>query len=252
MLFRLEWKKLHRPVMLTIIGLTVLCCILVPVIQRSYCLYFPVESWEVALPWFTMLYPLFVTVPVCWQLYYERRNRFITYTKTRVSPKRYLSAKYLACALSAFLILFIPHFISGLCAVYLVTPDFVTPHDGYTHFLYSLFVNSPVAYILLLSVWKGMLGILTMTFGFVLALYSKNIFIVLTLPFVYTFLENVFWQVVFHQHGIGLFVAFEPSMISPDNIDARTFVIAPAVLVIVMILTWFYYAKLRHREVYPL
>lgn len=252
MLFRLEWKKLCRPVLLTTVLLSVFCGILVPIVQRSYSLFYPVESWEVAMPWLNMLYPLFVTVPVCWQLYYERRNRFITYTLPRVSPRRYLTAKYLACALSAFLIMFIPYVLSGLCAVYLVKPQNLSmPYAGYTHVWLTLFTQFPAVYVLLLSLWKGLLGVLTMTFGFVLALYGRNIFVILIAPFVYTFLDNLFWGSFFGK-GLGLYMAFEPSNSVARWVRGATFFAGPGLLLAVIALVWLFEAKLRHREVYPL
>lgn len=250
MLFRLECRKLRRPVWLTIAFLSILCCILTFVVPRSYSLFFPMECWEVATPWLGLLFPLFVTVPVCWQLYYERRDRFLVYTLPRVSPRQYLTAKYLACAWSAFLILLIPCLLSGLCAAYLVKPDLHTPYAGYTHVLLTLFTRFPAVYALLLSLWKGLLGVLVMTLGFVLALYVQNIFVVLTLPFVCTILEHFCWNP--QRQYISLLIAFEPSKLPGIQLESGMLVTGPAVFLALIALVWLYAAKLRHREVYPL
>lgn len=190
-LLKLELGKIFKPVITTTAILTVLTCILTCVLQRDYTVYFHIDAWEIGTEYIALLFPLFVTIPVCWQLYYERRDRFIVYTLSRISRQKYLSIKWAACALSGFCILFIPYVMSLLCALYVVTPaNVLPPHDKYSHFLLTLYVQFPLIYGLLLSAWKALLGVLTMTFGFVLALFSRNIFVILTAPFVYVILEN--------------------------------------------------------------
>lgn len=190
-LLKLELGKIFKPVITTTAILTVLTCILTCVLQRDYTVYFHIDAWEIGTEYIALLFPLFVTIPVCWQLYYERRDRFIVYTLPRISKQKYLSIKWAACALSGFCILFIPYVMSLFCALYVVIPaNVLPPHDKYSHFLLTLYVQSPLIYGLLLSAWKALLGVLTMTFGFVLALFSRNIFVILTAPFVYVILEN--------------------------------------------------------------
>lgn len=53
---------------------------------------------EIGSEYLGLLFSLPVTMPVCWQLYYERRDRFIIYTLPRVSKLDYLAVKWLACA----------------------------------------------------------------------------------------------------------------------------------------------------------
>ena len=200
-LLKLELGKIFKPVITTTAILTVLTCILTCVLQRDYTVYFHIDAWEIGTEYIALLFPLFVTIPVCWQLYYERRDRFIVYTLPRISKQKYLSIKWAACALSGFCILFIPYVMSLLCALYVVTPaNVLPPHDKYSHFLLTLYVQFPLIYGLLLSAWKALLGVLTMTFGFVLALFSRNIFVILTAPFVYVILENfILEQVVLYE-----------------------------------------------------
>lgn len=117
-LLKLELGKIFKPVITTTAILTVLTCILTCVLQRDYTVYFHIDAWEIGTEYIALLFPLFVTIPVCWQLYYERRDRFIVYTLSRISRQKYLSIKWAACALSGFCILFIPYVMSLLCALY--------------------------------------------------------------------------------------------------------------------------------------
>ena len=87
-LLKLELGKIFKPVITTTAILTVLTCILTCVLQRDYTVYFHIDAWEIGTEYIALLFPLFVTIPVCWQLYYERRDRFIVYTLPRISKQK--------------------------------------------------------------------------------------------------------------------------------------------------------------------
>ena len=74
--FILEGKKIARPVLVTLCLLTLLACILSCTLYREYTIHFELDPWEIGTEFLSLLFPLFVTVPICWQLYYERRDRF--------------------------------------------------------------------------------------------------------------------------------------------------------------------------------
>ena len=70
------------------------------------------------------------------------------------------------------------------------------------------------------------LGVLVMTFGFVLAMYGKNIFVILTMPFIYTVLENFGWSIL----GMPQFrfvTAFEPSCLSSHVVTVAYLAVGP-------------------------
>lgn len=250
-LLKLELRKISKPVITTTAILSVLTCILTCVLPRDYTVYFPIDAWEIGTAYLALLFPLFVTVPICWQLYYERRNRFLVYTLPRLSKQKYLFSKWITCALSGFCILFIPYVLSLLCSLYVAAPqNLLAPYEGYDHFLRTLYVSCPLAYGLLLSVWKALLGVLTMTFGLILALFSRNIFVVLTSPFIYVILDNFVWS------NLGItnaFVfAFEPSALTPKYITPATFLFPPVQMFLLIMLTLLFFVKAKRRSVYVL
>ena len=73
----LEGKKLAAPVLVTTSILTLLTSILSCTLYQRYALRFELDAWEIGTEFLSLLFPLFVTVPICWQLYYERRDRFL-------------------------------------------------------------------------------------------------------------------------------------------------------------------------------
>lgn len=247
----LEGKKLARPVLVTIGILTVLTCILSCTLYRDYSIHFELDPWEIGTEYMGLLFPLFVTVPVCWQLYYERRDRFLVYTLPRMGKRRYLGAKWCACAVSAFLILFLPYFVSSVFALYVrAQKELTPPYEGYAHILQALYAQAPLLYALLLSLWKGLLGVLTMSFGFVLALYGGNIFVILTGPFIYAILENFIWSIL----GVPEFrfvTAFEPTSMSASIISIGSFIAGPLLMCGVLALILLYFQKVKKRPIYP-
>lgn len=248
--FILEGKKLAKPVLVTTCLLTLLTCILSCTLYREYSIRFELDPWEIGTEFLSLLFPLFVAVPVCWQLYYERRDRFLTYTLPRIGKRRYLFTKWCACAVSAFIIITIPYFISALFALYVRTPQELRPlSEGYNHVFLSLYAESPVLYALLLSLWKGGLGILTMTFGFVLALYGSNVFIILTGPFIYVVLENFFWAIL-GVPELRFVTAFEPTSLSAQAVHAQSFIAGPIVMCSVVGVVAFYFHKVKKRSIY--
>lgn len=247
----LEGKKLARPVLITTAILTLLTCILSCTLYREYSIHFELDPWEIGTEYMSLLFPLFVTVPVCWQLYYERRDRFLVYTLPRIGKRRYLGVKWCVCAASAFLILFAPYFISALFALYVRAPKELKPlYEGYSHIFQALYAQTPLLYAFIFSLWKGFLGVLTMTFGFVLALYGNNVFVILTGPFIYVILENFILSII----GLPNFrfvTAFEPTSLSALTINAGSWIAGPLLMCCVIGFIILYFHKIRKRPIYP-
>ena len=121
-LVRNEWKKVFLPVLLTTVLLAIAMSVLSCTIYQNYTLHYDLEAWEVGTELFSLLYPLFVVVPLCWNLYYERKNNFLLYVMPRVKIKKYLTAKWIAYALGTLCIIVIPYILSAVFALYVKPP----------------------------------------------------------------------------------------------------------------------------------
>jgi hypothetical protein len=248
-----EFRKVFLPVVITVGILTVVTCLLTLTLYKGYSLDYDLEAWEVGREILDFLFPLFVVGPVCWTLYYERKDRFLMYTLPRVSQWRYLTAKLVVAAVCAFVILFIPYVLSAVVALYvkapilpMIRPEGTTP---FSHIYLNLFIDNPLGYALALSAWKGVIGALVMGLGFLLSMYVKNIFIVLTGPFVYSILENFIWAIL-RIPQYRLITSFEPTVLSEDAIIWWSTLVGPGVLILFTGLLWFYFAKIRRLRVY--
>lgn len=95
-MFRLiknEFVKLRGPVILTIVILSLIAIVLSSTMYQNYMIDYGLEAWEIGVEIINFLFPLFVVVPICWLMYYERKDKFLLYTLTRISKRKYLSAK---------------------------------------------------------------------------------------------------------------------------------------------------------------
>lgn len=250
-LIKTEWRKLRLPVMAAILLLTATACILTGTLYHNYTLWYDLDAWEVGTELFTFLFPLFVVLPLCWNLYYERKDHFLLYVLPRVSRKKYLTAKWLVHALCAFFILFIPYMLSALCALYVITPlplykpdVYVTP---FSHAFLEAYTKAPLIYAILFSCWRGLIGVLVMTFGYVLGMYTENIFLILTAPFIYVSVLENFILAVLRLEKYRLVVSFDPTTVA--DVNAASFFTGPVLLAAVIALTAFLLGKVMKKAV---
>lgn len=246
-LIKVESKKIFRPVLFTTAVLAAAMCVLSCTLYKNYALHYDLEAWEVGTELFSMLYPLFAVAPLCWSLYYERKNNFLLYVLPRVPIQKYLAVKWCTYALGAFCVIAVPYLLSAVFAIYVKAPvvSFSNPFD---HIFQKAFTQMPLVYAVVLSCWKGFIGILMMTFGYVLAMYCKNIFVILTGPFIYSILENYILSILGLEQ-YRLVVAFEPTSISYDAVSAVSFLAGPAFLIFVICLSVFYLSKVRKNAI---
>ena len=179
---------------------------------------------------------------VCWNLYYERKNNFLLYVMPRVKIKKYLTAKWIAYALGTLCIIVIPYILSAVFALYVKPPVVPFVENPFSHIFENAFIKTPLLYAVALSLWRGIVSLFVMTFGFVLALYCKNIFVILTGPFMYSILEN-FVLAILCLERLRLVVAFDPTTVNPEVVSIFSFFFGPIVLSIVIGLTAFLLSK---------
>lgn len=90
-----------------------------------------------------------------------------------------------------------------------------------------------------------------MSFGFALALYGKNIFVVLTAPFIYAVLENFILSIL--NLAMYRFVtAFEPTSMAKPYINVGSFFVGPTLMCLVIGLVILYFKKIKKSSVYTI
>lgn len=251
----LEIKKILLSCTLTAVFFVAVLCILAWVSKGSYVFFRNIELWEESNEVFSFIYAALASVPVCWILYYERKDHYIIYTLPRISKKKYLFTKWLIAAAAGALIIFLISFGWLLISLYVfdsvaAIPD-MNDRAETGHFAGYWFVNHPLRYGLLLSIWRAFLGFLAATLGYVLSLYEKNIFIVLSGPFVFTLIDSfILASLAIPQYN--LFTAFEPSSLVPGSTSPVTFLAGMLSFVFAAAALYVFYHVFRKEDVYQI
>lgn len=229
-LIKLEMDKIKYPLFITIILSSIVLSILACTLYHAWSTTYKIDAWEIGTELFDFIFPVVVVLPLSWSLYAERKNNYISYISARVSLRKYLLAKWITQAISAFLILFIPNIVSATSALILTTPT--NPSATHiAHIFQAVYEKAPLLYAVVLSIWRGFIGILIMSMGYVLSMYVDNIFIIMTGPFVYYILEN-FVLAVMGMPAYRLTTAYRPISVSSYAIRPSSFIIGPVLLIV--------------------
>jgi hypothetical protein len=249
-LFKLEFKKLKYPYIFSLV-LALLCSgLLIMPVQSGYMYDYNIEVWEQSGELFTFFFPLLAVIPTCWLMYYERKNGFLTYTVTRISKKDYIIVKWLAASLGGAFIVFLVSFVGLLISLYLIPDVKASGANTATQVFGSYyFINNPLLYGFILSCWRFVLGFLIASLGFVISLFVKNIFIVLTGPFVYSVLEN-FTLATLGFPYFRLVTSFYPSTLSQSAITIERLLIGPVILIGFICILIFYFRFIKKSSIY--
>ena len=233
-LFMNEWKKIFLAVLATTVILTGVMSVMSCTMYQGYSLQYDLEAWEIGTELFTLLFPLLVVVPLCWNLYYERKDNFLLYVKPRVRMRKYLFAKWMAYAVGTLFIIVIPYITSAIFTIYVKAPIVAVYQEQFSHVFQSAFIETPLLYATVLSLWRGVISLLVMTFGFVLAMYCKNVFVILTGPFMYFVLEN-FVLSVLRLEQYRLAVAYDFTAVTPSAVTTLSYITGPVTLLIAIV-----------------
>ena len=251
-LIKLETNKIFKPVVISLIITTLVTLGSLINVVYKYSVPNTFEFWNISLDYISMLFPVLVVCPICWVMYYERKNNFINYTFSRVSKKRYLFSKWLVCILGSFMIIFIPMLLSGMISFLfsnnVVQPKSYEPNFYTTLFMPDFLMNHTFLYIFFHCIWDGILAMIIGTMGFVFSLYLENILVILTAPFIYFILEN-FIMSTFGMPKQRLLSSFYINTMTDTN--ALNLLVGP-ILAILFIFIFLMYFKISKKKIYDI
>ena len=156
--------------------------------------------------------------------------------------------------------MFVSMFIGALIALY-IKPEivpYIGTYDMVTnepiliqdrHILGNLFVNQPLMYSFLISIWRSLIAIIIATMGFVLSLYIDNIFIILTGPFIYTILENFILSVL-RVPQYRLVTSFDPTIVDEKMITVFSMIAGPMIAILFIGLIVVFNSKIKKTLIY--
>ncbi|KYH30548.1 ABC-2 family transporter protein [Clostridium tepidiprofundi DSM 19306] len=254
-LLKLEWNKIKYPYLISLgVGILYSCLIILPFIS-GYSYNHKIEIWQQSNQVFDLIFPLLAVLPSCWLMYYERKNNFFIYNLTRVSKKKYIISKWLMTSIGSAMIIFVVSF-AGLIFCLKFTNNVklnAIKLNGYDTSLKEFYgyylANKPYLYGLILSVWRAVIGFIIGTFGFVLSLYINNIFIILTGPFVYVFIESYMFAIL----GVpyySIVTSFDPSILIAKVISLKRILVGPFLLIMVICIISIYFSCIKKKSIH--
>ena len=135
-------------------------------------------------------------------------------------------SKYLLTSFGGGLITFLMSFVSLIICLYIV-PDItssINPIENLSAAIFhgDFYISHPFLYGFAISLWRFLIGFLIASFGFALSMFIKNLFIIFTLPFVYSILENFILSVLGLEH-FRLFTSFWPMQLNAKSYNIWRF-----------------------------
>lgn len=204
------------------------------IISQSHSIKYPIELWYFAQDWLAMIYPLLCSIPFCWEMFYQRKSGYLQYVANRKSLPKYLLQRYFFSLGQVAALIFSVSFFSTVVALHLISPEHPSAQSFMQYeVLGEMIINSPIQYVLLLSIWRLLPSCLIYTLGYALAIFGKNIFTVLTGPFVYSIVENFAFSAI-NAPYFSLVTTFFPGRLSADSITPARMLVGPATLFVII------------------
>ena len=234
--------------------LTVLCFLISAVyayyIQSDTLFYYNIEIWQESSQISAILLPLIVVLPTCETLYSERTQNYIFYTKMRISTKKYYLNKLISITSTGFFIVFFNSMLLLVFTLYILKaanitdPQLMSENHVSGQFSGYYVINVPFFYGLLLSIWRGILGAIISSLGYVFSRFLHNKFSALLLPFaIVTFFE--FSVAIIGIPEYGIYASYLPSGLKNGVVSPATMIVSPLVYMLLSIVV---YCVMKRRE----
>lgn len=247
-----EWNRMKKIYILVFVIGMLLSCILVYLKISGYSYDYNIQIWQESGEILALIFPALAVLPTCWIMYYERKNSYINYAILRISKNKYIIAKWFISSLYGGLLIFTISITGLIVSLYFVDP--VTSREAnyaLEEFMGKYLVNTPLLYGILLSAWRGIIGFIVTTMGFLLSLYVNNLFVILSGPFIYCILEN-FILSIFNRPYYRLVTSFSPYIINPSVISIGRLLVGPTILVLIIICIYIYFSVIKKRNIHTI
>ena len=145
-----------------------LLCILEYDVAKGTAISFPIELWIDGSNILDFFFPLIVTLPFTWMLYYEKKDGFIHYAAVRMDKKKYISRKILSGMLVVFIMTFVIYYSGLLMSVIVLKPETVIDDTHLYRYIWgTLQAEKPLLFGVAWCIWKAFIGSMICLFGYV-------------------------------------------------------------------------------------
>lgn len=169
----------------------IVLCVSCYLISTNTLINYPIEIWIEGCQVMDFFLPLAVPLPFVYPFYMQRKDNFLTYASARMSRKKYIFFQMVSGTLITVLFTATVYYLALLFSMRL---PIIAQGDNQTllKYVFGRFqIFYPYVFGFFWCIWKGIIAGLFTLFGYFLALYVDNVFIVTLVPFLYCMAENL-------------------------------------------------------------
>lgn len=153
---------------------------------------YKIEMWNWGCEYVDFFLPLIATLPFAINLYLQKKNCFIRYASMRMRKNSYVKYQISAGLILSLSLTWLIYFVSLAAVVFFIpimSQGYGSDLRDYVFGVYQ--INSPLLFGAFWCIWKGINAACFTLFGYLLALYVDNLFIINVVPFLYCMAENL-------------------------------------------------------------
>ena len=193
-------------------------------IAKSTAVSFPVEVWIDGSKILDFFFPLFVSLPFSWMLFYEKKDGFLNYAAMRTDKKKYIFSRIMTGMIAAFVTVFIIYYVGLFVAVSYIKPEYIVNDNILYRYMWGYMqAHNPLLFGVFWCAWKGFIGSLICGFGYLIALVADNLFVIALLPFLYCTIEN-FITGTLHLERFSITTSYILDRLSPVGMSLLNYV----------------------------
>lgn len=150
-----------------------------------------IEIWIDSCNILDFFFPLIVTLPFTWKLYFEKKDQFISYASLRVDKRKYIAYKILAGMITVFVMVFVIYYVGLIIGIRAVKPGAIAQEDILYRYIWGKEqAEEPFVFGFFWCLWKAFIGSVISAFGYAISLLADNLFVITLFPFLYCTIEN--------------------------------------------------------------
>lgn len=232
-------KRLSRVFVISTILYSFILAFSIFNINSTSMIYFPIQPYVYGSERVDLFFPLIISLSFSWYIFFEKKNDFLFCVSMRTNIKHFLRMQLLAIMTMCFFMIFIANLSNVVFSVRIATIETSTmANDLRGHIGADLQMNAPILFGILWSAYKALIGTLICFMSLTFALYIRNFFLVILLPFCIVFLEN-FITGVFSISEYSFTTSFVLNRLSPEAMAVGNQLVGIGVFLAISLLSFY-------------
>ncbi len=234
-----EIKELAGPAIIVVIVGILILGISCYIVSTNTVICYPIEIWIEGCPIMDFFLPLLVTIPFSISLYMKRINGFVDYAAIRIGEKKYVRYQMISGIIICAIMTFFIYFVTLLLSLFVFFEESSTDSKYIYDYVFGRYeAERPILFGVIWCVWKGIVASLFTYFGYQLALYMDNIFMVSILPFIYVMAENLITGIL-QIPEYGIMTSYVLNRLTPEVMSVWNYIVGViSFMVISTIIVW--------------